>query len=158
MPEQEQNRPNAGSMGAIPDQFWHIMANWQGCCLAAPQLTHWHYRADSTLAPSQWETSLQSNAVSHWLGANLKSALHYFPVGTEPLHPSHVIKFYALFKIFVKTWWLPSIFSLAELGNKMASHALLDLQVLTSKWLELPQWGRNKMAVLWQTTFSNAFS
>ena len=33
-----------------------------------------HYRADHKLAPSQWETSLQSNAVSHWLGANLK---HY---------------------------------------------------------------------------------
>ena len=32
-------------------------------------------RADFRLAPSQWETSLQSNAVSHWLGANLKSAL-----------------------------------------------------------------------------------
>ena len=27
------------------------------------------------LAFSQWETSLQSNAVSHWLGANLESAL-----------------------------------------------------------------------------------
>ena len=34
-------------------------------------------RADSTLAPSQWETSLQSNAVSHWLGANLESAMNY---------------------------------------------------------------------------------
>ena len=32
-------------------------------------------RADSRLAPSQWETSIQSNAVSHWLGANLESAL-----------------------------------------------------------------------------------
>ena len=32
-------------------------------------------RADSRLAPSQWETALQSNAVSHWLGANLESAL-----------------------------------------------------------------------------------
>ena len=31
--------------------------------------------ADSRPAPSQWETSLQSNAVSHWLGANLESAL-----------------------------------------------------------------------------------
>ena len=30
---------------------------------------------DSRLEPSQWETSLQSNAVSHWLGANLESAL-----------------------------------------------------------------------------------
>ena len=32
-------------------------------------------RADSRLAPSQWETSLQSNAVSHWLGVNLESVL-----------------------------------------------------------------------------------
>ena len=32
-------------------------------------------RADSRLAPSQWETPLQSNVVSHWLGANLESAL-----------------------------------------------------------------------------------
>ena len=32
-------------------------------------------KADSRFAPSQWETSLQSNAVSNWLGANLESAL-----------------------------------------------------------------------------------
>ena len=36
---------------------------------------HLAHRADSRLAPNQWETSLQSNAVSHWLGANLESAL-----------------------------------------------------------------------------------
>ena len=33
--------------------------------------------ADSRFAPSQWETLLQSNAVSHWLGTNLESALLY---------------------------------------------------------------------------------
>ena len=33
-------------------------------------------RTNSRLAPSQWETSLQSNAVSHWLGANLESAFY----------------------------------------------------------------------------------
>ena len=32
------------------------------------------YRADSRFASCQWETTLQSNAVSHWLGANLESA------------------------------------------------------------------------------------
>ena len=32
-------------------------------------------RTDSRLAPSQWEMLLQSNAVSHWLGTNLESAL-----------------------------------------------------------------------------------
>ena len=31
--------------------------------------------ADSRLALSQSETALQSNAVYHWLGANLESAL-----------------------------------------------------------------------------------
>ena len=36
-----------------------------------------HIRADSRFALSQWETSLQSNDVSHWLGANLESALPY---------------------------------------------------------------------------------
>ena len=35
-----------------------------------------HFRADSGFAPSQWETSLQSNTVSHCLGANLESVLH----------------------------------------------------------------------------------
>ena len=32
-------------------------------------------RVYTTLAPSQCETSLQSNAVSHWLGADLESSL-----------------------------------------------------------------------------------
>ena len=40
-----------------------------------PKCTISFYRADSRLAPSQWETLLQSNAVSHWLCANLESAL-----------------------------------------------------------------------------------
>ena len=33
-------------------------------------------RADSRFAPSQWEVALQSNDVSHWLGASLESALN----------------------------------------------------------------------------------
>ena len=32
-------------------------------------------RTDSRFAPSQWETALLCNAISHWLGANLKSSL-----------------------------------------------------------------------------------
>ena len=35
----------------------------------------WVFKADSRFAPRQWETSLQSNTVSHWVGANLESAL-----------------------------------------------------------------------------------
>ena len=37
-------------------------------------------RVNSRFAPSQWETSLQSNAVSHWLGANLESDLYIIAV------------------------------------------------------------------------------
>ena len=33
------------------------------------------HRADSRFVPSQYEMSLQSNAISHWLGTNLESAL-----------------------------------------------------------------------------------
>ena len=37
----------------------------------------YNIRVDSRLAPSQWETSLQRNIVSHWLSANLESALNF---------------------------------------------------------------------------------
>ena len=46
------------------------------------------YRADSRLASCQWETSLQSNAVSHWLGANLESALLYTPMLETEFYPA----------------------------------------------------------------------
>ena len=42
-----------------------------------PPLLDGDYRAGSRLTPCQWETSLQSNGISHWLGANLESALDY---------------------------------------------------------------------------------
>ena len=59
-------------------------AKWHPFCLglnvlrlAVLTIRHQRYfRSDSRLAPSQWETALQSNAVSHWLGANLESALY----------------------------------------------------------------------------------
>ena len=62
------------SCGLVP---WHGVhsyiftghSSWQ-----APD-RHNIRRTDSRSAPSQWETSLQSNIVSHWLGANLEPAL-----------------------------------------------------------------------------------
>ena len=44
---------------------------------------------DYRLPHSQSETSLQSNAVSHWLGANLESAMtpYTHPVQSNPPHP-----------------------------------------------------------------------
>ena len=58
------------------------------CIITAPLCIWWNYirfRADSRLAPSQWEPLLQSNAVSHWLGANLESARR-LPVWSQTDH------------------------------------------------------------------------
>ena len=41
--------------------------------------------ADSRFAPSQWETALLCNNVSHWLGANLESALHQWYISGTSL-------------------------------------------------------------------------
>ena len=40
------------------------------------RLCWWYCRADSMFVPKQWKTSLESNAVSRGLGANLESALY----------------------------------------------------------------------------------
>ena len=86
----------------------------------------WEYketrnRADSRLAPIQWETSLQSNAVSHWLGANLESAMekpvawylaHYEVMTNVRRMTGHLSgKFVSswtvvAWKNYEKIWWL----------------------------------------------------
>ena len=55
---------------SLCNQFQHQLS-----CFSCYHLFHVILRADSRLAPSQWQMSLQSNAVSHWLGATLESAL-----------------------------------------------------------------------------------
>ena len=47
-----------------------------GCQSNHRKLSHWGmlYWVDSRFAPSQWETAILRNDVSHWLGANLESA------------------------------------------------------------------------------------
>ena len=51
--------------------YWHLYV-YITCCIPLSNIC---VRADSLFAPSQLETSLQSNAVSHCVGANLESAL-----------------------------------------------------------------------------------
>ena len=48
-------------------------------------------RPDFRLAPSQWEMSLQSNAISHWLGANLESDLQCWHTSRPFCHLYHVL-------------------------------------------------------------------
>ena len=42
------------------------------------------YRADSRFAPSQWETALLCNDISHWLGASLETALNTWIIHFPP--------------------------------------------------------------------------
>ena len=55
--------------------------NWSSISISNREIqlcyrSYIHTRVDSRLAPSQWETLLQSNGISLWLGTNLESALH----------------------------------------------------------------------------------
>ena len=52
---------------------WQQIYSCENC---ASQHYEIYIRADSRLAPSQWKTALQSNAISQWLRANLASALY----------------------------------------------------------------------------------
>ena len=51
------------------------MSAWRHGGLVHVALANDKIRADSRFAPSQWETALLCNDVSHWLGANVDSAL-----------------------------------------------------------------------------------
>ena len=55
---------------------------------------HYMCRADHRLGPSQWETSLQSNAVSHWLAANIASALYVQTSNLPAVSPSRLSRDY----------------------------------------------------------------
>ena len=51
--------------------WFHAMACYLNPTEPVYMPQSWFYR----LAPSQWETALLCNAISHWLGANQESAL-----------------------------------------------------------------------------------
>ena len=57
-------------------QKYNLRRFWKGDP-TSPGISHHHFKYQCWFytAPSQWETSLQSNAVSHWLRANLESTL-----------------------------------------------------------------------------------
>ena len=87
-------------------------------------------RADSRLAPSQWEMSLQSNVISHRLGANLESTLLICIVFTSVLSG---------WELSVQPWCetstqaavvsLPSLQQLPQ-GARLHLHAWYPLEAL----------------------------
>ena len=62
------------------------------------------YRVDSRLAPSQWETLLQCNGVSHWLGANLESALWLSWLLHAGSSSSWIVKLFIMSYYFLCCW------------------------------------------------------
>ena len=93
------------------------------------------FRADSRLAPSQWETSLQSNTVSHWLGANLESALPLIheSLSEKPTHQRWHFGESSLTEMFVWIWFSSSVVFKGP-GNKSVSVYGIDLRQTSSAW------------------------
>ena len=61
----------------LPFCRWHFQMHlfpWDYMVMQNIVILESSNRADSRLWPSQWDMSLQCNAVSHWLGATLESA------------------------------------------------------------------------------------
>ena len=121
-----------------------------------------YIRADSGLAPSQLETSLQSNAVSHWLGANLELAMYMndvtfvyllFHIGFDPCDNTPCMNNATCVSVdatYTCTCSVGYTGSLCETSKRRYPREL-DQSVLT-------QWGRDKMAPILQITFSIVFT
>ena len=52
---------------------------------------YWYLQADSSFAPSQWETSLLCNNVSHWLDVSLEPALYVLLNFGNIIHHSMIL-------------------------------------------------------------------
>ena len=84
-----------------------------------------HYRDDFRIAPSQWETSLQSNGVSHWLGANLKSALYIIknPWNKDIIEDAYTAVFdHICVLVWLEPWWWPTF--ILQHGITITTHAV----------------------------------
>ena len=68
------------------------------CSFQVDSYVDWQYRAESRFSLSQWETALLCNDVSHWLGANLESGLHYMFFPPPTFH-------WIFYEVLKYSWW-----------------------------------------------------
>ena len=94
-------------------------------CLTSKHNWNQWQRADSRFVPSQWAMSLQSNAVSQWLGAYLESALN------DIFHQSDLqqcisVSFYLICGNFhsIKCLWSCGLLSISHFVSASLRHAL----------------------------------
>ena len=84
-------------------------------------------RADSRCAPSQWETPLLCNKVSHWLGASLKSALSIIHTDIDTnIHPHNQY----LINIYIKIQTSLSQFDIDIYENDNMPWSLINILIM----------------------------
>ena len=112
--------------------------------------------ADSRFVPSQWETSLQSNAISL---ARRKPRISSVSVNIHltqwrccrcTVNLVYCKSTISLSKV------VTAIFHVGAINSSLAPLFYCICVSHTTTWYT--HWGREKMAVIFQTTFSNAFS
>ena len=108
------------------------------------------------LAPSQWETALLCNDISHWLGESLESALFKHWVLWQlqaQWHRDHFVCFQPV-RDDVTLW---HGLSLAGCIHKMISHdnQVRMVYVDATNNPSLTQWGPDEMATISQTILSD---
>ena len=99
------------------------------------------------LAPSPWETSLQSNAVSHWLGANLESAFMYsklclnYNKSRRSQFQRHVTtgSLQSLFGLFLCLWF-HELIAIMEANPKVRRGKIKNIKCKQNDLNKLHQW------------------
>ena len=96
-------------------------------------------KVDSRLAPSQWDTSLQSNAVSHWLGANLESALPWLqhrPRNTTHTKIRGVVKVISQFRGLGCHSMTSNLVSISSLSRELKTNLKSNKEILSMQMQE----------------------
>ena len=136
---------NESHMPALQQQFAKTSLNLaHGWVITS----HNFIRADSRLAPIQWEMALFCNDVSHWLGANLESALfHEWHNLSMPIKTKKVLGGHTLSTCFsaIGPWPCPSEI-VANLWPPIPAKNIINSFVHRNSWFDFEN-----------TVFSNSF-
>ena len=112
------------------------------------------FMAESRLAPSQWEPSLQCNAVSHWLDANLEPALDNTFIWSNIVHLVYW-RIYASINLdevlakLTEVWWYASDFVCWVITGSDNGLALGQRQAITSTNDDLQSMSKRSLTLQW---------
>ena len=90
------------------------------------------YRADSRFVPSQWDTVLLCNDVSHWMGASLQSACYSMALMNAKQHKPSELTSHPI--AHIHSWAMASIVSILEkTDGVITQHGCIIIQELYSR-------------------------